>query len=305
LKGATINGYLDLGSLTTVDKDFLKGTTINGSLDLRSLPTVDKDFLKGATINGYLDLGSLTTVDKDFLKGATINGYLYLDSLTTVDKDFLKGTTINGSLDLGSLTTVDKDFLKGATINGSLDLRSLPTVDKDFLKGTTINGSLYLGSLTTVDKDFLNKNVSKLTEGYNAKLGYCFFDGILSKVLSVHKRKEYTIYRTPFEFVAKKDNFSAHGKAIKKAIQDLEFKIISEKLKNEPIKEDTIITIPYYRLVTGACESGVNQWINSIFNEKDKAHWVENGIKAKELLPILEKSNAYGLDKFKGLIRFT
>ena len=32
-----INGYLDLSSLTNVDKDFLKGTTINGYLDLSSL----------------------------------------------------------------------------------------------------------------------------------------------------------------------------------------------------------------------------------------------------------------------------
>src|SRR5690606_28517857 len=73
----TINGYLDLRSLTSADKDFLKGTTINGSLDLRSLTSADKDFLKGTTINGYLDLSSLTSADKDFLKGTTINGSLY------------------------------------------------------------------------------------------------------------------------------------------------------------------------------------------------------------------------------------
>jgi len=42
----TINGSLDLESLTSVDKDFLKNTTINGSLYLRSLTSVDKDFLK-------------------------------------------------------------------------------------------------------------------------------------------------------------------------------------------------------------------------------------------------------------------
>src|SRR3990167_8596969 len=60
--------------------------TINGDLDLRSLTTADKDFLKGTTINGDLDLSSLTTADKDFLKGTTINGSLYLSSLTTADR---------------------------------------------------------------------------------------------------------------------------------------------------------------------------------------------------------------------------
>ena len=60
--------------------------TINGILDLRSLTSCDKDFLKGTTINGILDLESLTSCDKDFLLGTTINGTLYLESLTSCDK---------------------------------------------------------------------------------------------------------------------------------------------------------------------------------------------------------------------------
>ena len=62
----SINGYLNLHSLQSCDKDFLKGTTINGYLDLRSLQSCDKHFLKGTTINGYLYLGSLQSCDKDF-----------------------------------------------------------------------------------------------------------------------------------------------------------------------------------------------------------------------------------------------
>src|ERR1035437_1665059 len=86
----TINGYLDLSSLTTADKDFLKGTTINGSLNLSSLTTADKDFLKGTTINGYLNLSSLTTADKDSLnknvKTLKVgydkqDGYCFFDSI--------------------------------------------------------------------------------------------------------------------------------------------------------------------------------------------------------------------------------
>ena len=205
--------------------------------------------------------------------------------------------TINGSLYLDSLTSADKDFLKGTTINGYLYLSSLTSADKDFLKGTTINGSLDLSSLTSADNDFLHKNVKQLKSGYNRKLGYCFFDGILSKVVSVHTRKPYTLYKTPFEFIAKKGKFTAHGKTIKKAIEDLQFKVISKKLKNNPIKKDTVITIQYYRLVTGACESGVNQWMQQ--NNIKKGSY-----KASELLPLLEKTNAYGLDRFKKLITF-
>jgi hypothetical protein len=249
------------------------------------------------TINGSLYLISLTSCDKDFLKSTTINGSLYLISLTSCDKDFLKGTTINGYLDLRSLTSCDKDFLKSTTINGSLDLRSLTSCDKDFLKSTTINGYLDLRSLTSCDKAILNKNIKQLKIGYNKKLNYCFFDGILSKVKSIKEYKTYTIYTIAFGFVVKKRKYTAHGKTVKIAIQDLEFKIISEKLKKEPIKADTIITVQYYRIITGACQQGCDSWIKQ--NNIKKTEY-----KAKELLPLLEKYNAWGLEKFKSLINW-
>ncbi len=176
-------------------------------------------------------------------------------------------------------------------------MSSLTSADKDFLKGTTINGSLYLSSLTSADKDFLNKNVKQLKAGHNKKGGYCFFDGTLSKVVSVHVRNEYTIYKTPFEFIAQKGKHTAHGKTIKKAIEDLNFKIASEKLKNEPIKKDTLITPNYYHIITGACDQGIMSWMQQNNFTKEK-------IKASELLPILEKTNAYGLERFKSLITF-
>jgi hypothetical protein len=53
----------------------------------------------------------------------------------------------------------------------------------------------------------------------------------------------------------------------------------------------------YYRIITGACQLGCENWMQ------------ENGIKeesitAEELLPILEKTSAYGLNNFKRLIQF-
>ena len=175
------------------------------------------------------------------------------------------------------------------------------TVENDKI---TINGSLYLSSLTSADKDFLNRNVKKLKDGYNEKLGYCFFDGILSKVLSIHKRNEFTLYKTPFEFIAQNGKYTAHGKTIKKAIEDCNFKIVAEKLKNEPILKDTVININHYRLITGSCELGVEQWMDSNFDEKEKELVFKKGIRADKLLPILKKTNAYGFEKFNSLINF-
>jgi len=259
------------------------------------------------TIGGNLDLRGLTTVHKDFLKGTTIGGYLDLRGLATVHEDFLKCTTIGGYLDLEGLTTVDKDFLKGTTIGGSLDLRGLTTVDKDFLKGTTIGGWLDLLGLTTVGRRKCENNVNELKEGYNEEKSYCYFDGMLRKVNRVSTFKDYTVYSTPFDYVIQKGKHTSHAKSIKKGVLDLEFKIIAEKLKNEPIAPDTELTVKYYRTLTGACDLGVREWMqrNKLEFNVIEGETVEvNPIKAKDLLPILEETNAYGVEKFKSLVTF-
>lgn len=106
-------------------------------------------------------------------------------------------------------------------------------------------------------------------------------------------------------FIAEKEGYTAHGETLKKAIVDLQFKIVAERLKNEPIQEDTEITVMYYRTVTGACDSGCRDFMdrNGIPYRVDAGRTVEESpMKAKDLLPILEKSDAYGVSKFKSLI---
>ena len=63
----------------------------------------------------------------------------------------------------------------------------------------------------------------------------------------------------------------------------------------------------HYRILTGACDAGVRQFMEQnklpfkVVNNKT----VEvKPIAAKELLPILERNNAYGLNKFKELLNF-
>ena len=154
-----------------------------------------------------------------------------------------------------------------------------------------------MSSLQTADKRNVKANVKQLKVGYNKKQSYCFYDGILSKVKSVTKKKDYKIYTATNGYIAQKGKYTSHGKTIKTAIQDLEFKFIADKLKKEPITKDTIITPMYYHTVTGACKMGIESWMRNNNIEADK-------IKAKDLLPILEKTNAYGYSKFKSLIAF-
>jgi hypothetical protein len=155
---------------------------------------------------------------------------------------------------------------------------------------------------------------------YNVKCvdGYCFF-GESSKRL-----KEFCIYKG-YNFVsiakgkiqrddcflAQKGEFYAHGYTVKKAISDLNFKILANKLKKEPINENTLLDVMHYRMLTGACDLGCRDFLtknNMPFIVKnddtifcDKNH-KPTKITAKELLPLLEKSNAYGLDRLKSLL---
>jgi hypothetical protein len=113
-------------------------------------------------------------------------------------------------------------------------------------------------------------------------------------------------------YVAEKDGFYAHGDTPRKAIGDLQFKIVAEKLKKEPINKDTKFTVKYYRLLTGACDFGVRSWMKAnnipfdvVNSGTSTEETVENKpMTAKELLPLLEKTNAYGFEKVKQLITF-
>jgi hypothetical protein len=108
-------------------------------------------------------------------------------------------------------------------------------------------------------------------------------------------------------YMAEKDGFTAHGDTLKLAVSDLQFKLVAEKLKNEPIHEDTEITVMHYRTITGACDSGCRDFMhrNEIPYKIEGGRTVEVApIKAKDLLPILQKSDAYGYQKFSSLVTF-
>ena len=58
-----------------------------------------------------------------------------------------------------------------------------------------------------------------------------------------------------------------------------------------------MISVNYYRLITGACEMGCQEFIQRNNLEKEE-------YRADELLLILEKNNAYGIESFKRLVDF-
>ena len=287
----TVGGSLDLGNLTSIPEGF--NPTVGGNLYLRNLTSIPEGF--NPTVGGYLYLRNLTSIPEGF--NPTVGGDLYLQNLTSIPEGF--NPTVGGYLDLSNLTSIPEGF--NPTVGGSLDLSNLTSIPEGF--NPTVGGNLYLrNGLKAETKEplpnaFINTPKNKLLFWQNGK--YVSADQMLTEVIS-KKGNVYKVRKIHSDkdfYLVTDGTTHAHGETLKKAREDYEFKVIAEKLKNEPINPGTVITDQYYRLVTGACEIGVKQWREQNGVEVEK-------ITAKELLPILEKTNAYGLERFKKLIQF-
>ena len=205
---------------------------------------------------------------RDFSKLTEVTGYLYINSNAKLDAL----QSVGGDLYINSNAKLDAL----QSVGGYLSINSTAKLDAPFLNNVSYKG---IDGYLFVIKSTKKLGGITIHSGYNAK--------------GVKKGK---LIEQPKIYVAEKGEFYAHGKTIKKAIEDLNFKIAAETLKKEPINKDTELTINHYRLITGACELGVKYWM--------KENKVKEGISAEDLLPILEKTNAYGLDSFKKLITF-
>ena len=68
-------------------------------------------------------------------------------------------------------------------------------------------------------------------------------------------------------FLAKKDNYTSHGKTIKQAVEDVNFKFMQATLNVDElvaeIKAKQTVSIAEYRLLTGACQSGTEHFLTT------------------------------------------
>ncbi len=188
---------------------------------------------------------------------------------------------------------------------------SLPKVKKigsDCFRSNDSLTSVSLPELTECGSDCFSWNGSLTSvslKGYDLDVkdvdGFCF---VIESERTSKGKKIYRGYnllsmnKGELEkescYVAEKDEKFAHGNTVKQACEDLNFKIIAEKLKNDPIQPDTVISVQYYPIVTGACQAGCESWMR-------QNNITEDRMPAKELLPLLEKSYAYGVYRFKEL----
>jgi len=266
-----VGGSLDLTSLTSIPEGF--NPTVGGSLDLMSLTSIPEGF--NPTVGGSLDLTSLTSIPEGF--NPTVGGYLYLTSLTSIPEGF--NPTVGGSLYLTSLTSIPEGF--NPTVGGSLYLMSLTSIPEGF--NPTVGGSLDLRS-------GLKTTYKKLPSGYFLTWQdgrYLLADGIFTEVIS-HRGNVYHVRQIASKeiiyLVTDGNGKWSHGETLKEAKSDLMFKISNRtkddyknlKLNDTLSFEDAIIC---YRVITGACSFGINDFITNRLKNKQKKYSIQEIIK--------------------------
>ncbi len=197
---------------------------------------------------------------------------------------------------------------KNLTVEGNLYLSG--TQIQSLPENLTVGGSLYLGrtqiqslpeNLTVggiIFGFYGEVKLKKLQKGYNKKLKYIYYDGILwGNVKSVKKVDNITIYKTPLGYCVEENNITAHGKTLKQAMEDLTFKKLKNKDVSDIVKEIKLtgkVNRGQYRAITGACEFGTEQ-----FCKQHKIEELEE-IEIEKLRKIL--INDYGAEKFWKLL---
>ena len=198
--------------------------------------------------DGDLDLrGTGITALPDNL---TVGGYLYLS-----------GTGITALPD--NLTVGGYLYLNGTGITALPD-------------NLTVGGSLYLSGtgITAVER----RKVRILHDGDYAEGRYLYCDGILTHVKKVRHVDKYTLYigKIKGKNVVSDGVHYAHCDKIRDGIADLIFKAAKDRGADQykGMSLDTEMTVSeaatMYRVITGACRAGTQNFIESQKELKEK-----------------------------------
>jgi hypothetical protein len=209
-----------------------------------------------------------------------------LSGLTSIPEGF--NPTVGGSLYLSGLTSIPEGF--NPTVGGSLDLRRLTSIAEGF------NPKVQYG-ICIKHKTINSKN--KFTQGEVGN-GWIYADDILTHITGQSKKiDKYTFYigKIPKKNVITDGVNFAHCNTVRNGIIDLRFKAENRDksqyedltLESEVSFEDAVIM---YRVITGACRQGTEQFISSLKETKDK-------YSVREIIKITENQyNNHELRKF-------
>lgn len=154
----------------------------------------------------------------------------------------------------------EDQFIGKEKIGGSLDLRRVTSLPQGF--NPTVGGDLYLGSSHQYVGLTINSQISKPTKNFTwKKYGkkFALIDNIFCEILNektnnigsekMHVYSAKKIAKKDTFFIVNKNSYWAHGQDIKKAVEDLNFKIATDKIKKRAYKsgyDSDYATLSYY-----------------------------------------------------------
>ena len=196
-----------------------------------------------------------------------------------------KANKHGGSLYLSGLTSIPEGF--NPTVGGSLDLSGLTSIPEGF--NPTVGGSLDLSGLTA--------SVTKLVNGMYVPGGYLYCDGILTHIKKEKKFGKYRYYVGKIKgrnVIFDGSNY-AHCNNFSDGVADLEFKKAKDRGSDQykSLTKDSVVSkedaIVMYRIITGACKAGTNNFLDNI--REMKSHY-----SIEEIIEITK--GQYGADIF-------
>ena len=267
-----------------------------GSLDLRGTGiTALPDNL---TVGGYLNLEGctgLTSLPDSLVVGSWLDlrGCTGLTSLP-------ENLTVPGGLDLRGCTGLTS-LPENLTVSDWLDLEGCTGL-------TSLPDSLVVGSTLEFEGTGIKnesaerKKVKRLTDGDYVPGRYLYADGILTHVKRKRKIGAYTYYQGKIKgnnVVFDGENY-AHCKSLKDGVCDLEFKKAKERGAQQykaltlesVVSKDEAITM--YRIITGACRAGTDNFLSGIKDFKEE-------YTVREIVEITR--GAYGSSVFEEFFR--
>jgi hypothetical protein len=274
---------------------------INSNTALTSL-TIPGEVGGDVYINNNTALTSLTIPGE-------VGGYVYINSNTALTSLTIPGE-VGGNVDINNNTALTSLTMPGEVggdvyINNNTALTSL-TMPNEVGGNVDINNNT---ALTSYNKNTIINSERLKTNNHQASIkdlitailltkNILFADGIMSKIISqknnvfkvrIYGKKEasYCVYR---------DGVFSHGKTVEEAIDSLRFKQskrdVSEFKKwNKTKKRKTDEIIVSYRSITGACESGVRGFCETIGIDLEKEYSVN------EIIALTR--GRYGHEQFK------
>ena len=205
-----------------------------------------------------------------------------------------KKTDKNGFLNLcgcTGLTSLPDNLTVGSSLylEGCTGLTSLPD-------NLTVGYSLYLEGCTGLSENY--KYYHTLLNGDYVPGRYLYADGILTHIKRKKQIDKYTYYigKIKGKNVISDGTYYAHCKNFEEGVSDLAFKAAkdrgAEQYKN--LTKDSVVSFEegrtMYRIITGACSAGTQQFIDDMTEKKE----------SYSISEIIEMTkNAYGGEIFR------